>query len=389
MAELTLESCNTNINPFMFNGVIRKHNLMSIENNDSNINETHTNNNTRNVNFTDVKRNVNKIINKNKTKEYGSMPKQSLVSAIIAIDGKVFPDLSRLAKSVLSQLSLLLDVEDPTKPIRMLRETLAELTGFKVASVYRALAELEKFDLIKRVEQNRKRSGRMGAGILKLTKKAIKALLPNWSESHASKGVESKPRLSKNIDGKALPESQSFSKNQSASVDETEDKVKFVEVENGKRMHPELLFLKEKLTNPQIFKLCRLAKEHKHHLTDIVYVKRDSIDKIWAGRELYSYLAFLAGTSDNFRGVAKDLRESSKAAAKEKNNESLMSSWFDKLIGKKYRSLKSGAIYAIELACTGYLWSYKYKDDQYLSSAVVDAGFIEFIKSGTLVPVSN
>lgn len=114
-----------------------------------------------------IRGDAGKIIKVNKLKQYGSMPKQALVSAVIAIDSKVFPDLSRLAKSVLSQFSLMLDIDNPHKPVRMLCDTLAENTNFKVASVYRGLAELEKNELITRLEQNRKRSGRMGAGILK------------------------------------------------------------------------------------------------------------------------------------------------------------------------------------------------------------------------------
>lgn len=379
MGALTLKlSDAVDKNVFTFNGVINNIAFKSIIANRKRVDNLNA---IRIANDMINAGNASKIIKDKKVKQYGCMPKQALVSAVIAIDSKVFPDLSRLAKSVLSQLSLMLDVDNPQKPVRMLRETLAESTNFKVASIYRALAELEKHELITRMEQNRKRSGRMGAGILKFTIKAIKILMPNWSVSKAVKPSQPNTRLSKNIDGKALPDTQSFLKNQSEVV----DKVKYVDVGSGRRMHPELLFLLKKLNPMQIFKLCGQATKKGKKLTDIVSVKAQEIAALH-GRELFSYLTHITMLERDFKSDAALIKQQAEEQIAIIDSKRAFAEWSHKIIGKKYKSNNSGKSYKV-IGSKEIPFFETYINGMLQGSAPLDLKFINNVKDGVLVEV--
>lgn len=382
MGTHTLELLSTNNdNAFTFNGVINKIGYKSIDDVNKSISTINitkidkNKNNAGNVNNADI---INTRI---KTKQYGSMPKQCLVSAVIAFDNKMFPELSRLSKQVLSQLALLLDTDNPRKPVRILRQTLADATNFKVASIYRALAELEKNEIIVRLDQNRKRSGRMGAGILKLTLKAIRRLLPNWSASKATSIVEAKPRLSEKGDGKALPTPQSYSKNQSDVV----DKAKYIEIENGRRIHSELFFLTKKLTSPQIFKLCRLAKDNGKLLTDIVAVKMQDIAAI-AGRELYAFFTYMIGLKDDFSVHAKQIKSIEAAVKTEAAMKAEFSDWQQKLFRRKFKSTTKNTSFEV-VGNPTFPFVDAFESGVRKGSSPMKWEFVNAIKAGLLVEI--
>lgn len=187
-------------------------------------------------------------------------------------------DLPAKLRATMSALAAYADRHQPTKPITVEQETLAERLGRSSKTISRHLDDLVALGWIEKSEQRRRgRTGRFNSGrfagcIFVLTAQTISAL------GLAPSLTKEKDKMSDGYTGSELT-----STNRQPAQ----------RIKSG--LPTDLSWLAERMDTPGIFALMKKATQHGKRLSDISAVVRPHLEKRGLqGRRLFAYLAKLA-----------------------------------------------------------------------------------------------
>lgn len=327
-----------------------------------------------------------------------------------AMDG-----LSRSARTVLKYLVSLADAKDASKPSWAKKEKIAENTKYSVATVYRALDELEKDDFIVRLgQQRRANTGRLANGMIRLSARTCQMLgLPCnpdviamdnqvaiQMEANTAKSapvaryrlISLQARMGKMIDGHIKQPRLCLSNyslcrdNRAAAPVRVRDG--FTRIGHY-RVPSDLVWViaSKKLSIPQTLGLMREARDHGKSLSDIVTACRNQILPIDDNR-LYAYLRTLCRCKTDFASITR-VREAARRKKVEKADTSAAIERFAAIHGGKVFRTRDGRHFRLLiLSAARMIQTLQDPGDMSGSGcAPLDAAFMDAVKDGRLQPV--
>lgn len=277
----------------------------------------------------------------------------SIARAISALDEiPVFKELPDTFIRIVVRLIKKIDVRNPRKPIVASRNTIAAESGRSIESVHRCVRWLEQNGLIER-EQKARAGLRGSSSPITPTQALLDALLLS---------PEAKQMIG---DAKHIAPARPKAKTR-----------EFTRI-NGYSVPTELAWMCIEGDMPPtlLFKLMSIGKATQKRLSDVVIAAKDYLAPL-KGKHLYSYIRKLMLKDTNYQERAQAARDEIKQEEKSEKAKTL--------IGRLFKSLKTGAIYALQSINAAKVY-------QSGSSRVEMVGdhFYEAIQDGKLVEVSK
>lgn len=276
----------------------------------------------------------------------------SIARAISAVDEiPVFKELPDSFIRIVVRLIKKIDVRNPRKPIVASRSTLATESGRSVESVQRCIRWLEQKGLIER-EQKARAGLRGSSSPITPTQALLDALLLS---------PEAKQMIG---DAKYLAPARPKAK-----------KREFIRIK-GHSVPAELAWMciEGDMAPTLLFKLMGIGKATKNRLSDVVMASKDYLAGL-KGKHLYSYIRKLLVKGTSYQERAQAAREELKADEKAQKAESL--------IGKAFKSIKTGAVYVLQAVNAAMV----YKNGS-RSFEMIEDRFYDAIEAGNLIEVS-